>query len=167
MIFQVGDQVIHRVHGPGKIIQLDEKTFLGQTAYYYVVQIRDLILWVQVNDSDARSLRLLTPVGDFEKLFAILRSPGQPLPTDRLERKTELADQLKDGKLSSVCTVVRDLTFHSKTQKMNENDKAVLERAENFLLNEWAISLSISVSQARHDINQLLNEDNSKGPQIK
>jgi len=166
-MFQVGDQVVHRVYGLGEIIQLDEKTLSGHTDPYYVVRIRDLTLWVQVKDDDSSSLRFPTPVSDFEKLFAILRSPGQPLSPDRFERRTQLADQIKDGKLTSVCSVVRDLVFRRRTQKMNDNDSAVLERAKNFLLNEWAYSLSIPIYQANRDLYDLLGEDVSKAPKNK
>jgi RNA polymerase-interacting CarD/CdnL/TRCF family regulator len=48
MSFQVGDQVIHWVHGLGEIIQLDEKVLSGNTGQYYVVQIRDLKLWWRI-----------------------------------------------------------------------------------------------------------------------
>jgi RNA polymerase-interacting CarD/CdnL/TRCF family regulator len=162
MMYQIGDQVVHRVYGLGEIIQLDEKTLSGHTHPYYVVRNRDLTLWVQVNDDDTSSLRLPTPISDFEKLFAILRSPGQPLSTDRFERRTQLADQIKDGKLTSVCGVVRDLVFRQRTQKMNDNDTAVLERAQNFLLNEWAHSLSIPIYQAKRELCDLLGEDVTK-----
>jgi hypothetical protein len=46
---------------------------------------------------------------------------------------------------------------------MNENDKAIMERAQSFLLSEWALSLSVPVSQARQELNHLLGEEISKG----
>jgi RNA polymerase-interacting CarD/CdnL/TRCF family regulator len=157
MHFEVGEQVVHRVYGLGEIIELDEKTLLGHTAQYYVVRTGNLTLWVQVSDADGCSLRLPTPIGDFEKLSAILSGPAQPLSANRMERMTHLADQLKDGKLASFCRVIRDLTFHRQSKKMNENDKAVLERALSFLLDEWALSNSISIAQARNTLDHLLN----------
>ena len=49
MPFQVGDQVIHWVYGPGEIIELDEKTLSGHADHYYVVKIRDLTFFKQTN----------------------------------------------------------------------------------------------------------------------
>jgi CarD family transcriptional regulator len=156
MNFQVGDQVVHYVYGLGEIIQVDEKRLLGRTSQHYVVKIRDLTIWVPVNEASVHSLRYPTPASDFEELFSILSSPAQPLSDDRLARKTQLSDQLNDGKLASICRAVRDLTFHSQTKKINENDKAVMERAQNFLLSEWSVSLSVSTAQARQGLNHLL-----------
>ena len=161
MIFQVGDQVVHWNHGLGEIIQIDEKRLNGRTLQYYVLKTRDLTIWVPVSEAGDNRLRLPTPPGDFEALFAILSSPAQPLSDDRSTRKTQLSDQLKDGKLASVCRALRDLTFHLRTKKINEDDKAVMERAQNFLLNEWALSLSVSVAQAKKQLQHLLGEETS------
>jgi CarD family transcriptional regulator len=156
MNYHVGDQVVHSTYGLGEIIQLDEKMLLGNTKQYYVVQIRDLKIWVPVSEGGRSSLRNLTPASEFENLFVILASPAQPLPDDRFQRKTYLTDQLKDGKLASVCQAVRDLAYFKRSKKFNEYDKAIMERAESFLVDEWAISLSVSVIEAKQHLNQLL-----------
>jgi RNA polymerase-interacting CarD/CdnL/TRCF family regulator len=162
MGFQVGDQVVHSIYGVGEIIQVDEKKIAGNTAQYYVVQIGTLTLWVPVNSNGDSTLRYPTPASEFSEIFTILSGPAQPLAQDRLARKTQLADQIKDGKLASVCKAIRDLTNHRKTQKMNEYDTATLERIKTFLLNEWCISLSVPLTQARQDLHHLLGEEEMK-----
>ena len=89
-MFQVGDKVIHWSYGLGEVIKLDEKTLAGQKARYYVVRVQNLTIWVPLDDAGKSNLRPPTPKSDFENLFAILRSPGEPLSSDRLERKTQL-----------------------------------------------------------------------------
>jgi len=158
MNFQVGDIVIHWSYGMGKIVQLDEKVLSGQKMRYYVVRARDLTVWVPVNATDKCSLRLPAPRSEFEKLFAILRSPCEPLSEDRLERKTQLLERMKEGKPESTCRLVRDLTFYRQTKRLNESDLSILERALNSLLNEWHFSLSVSLAQAERELRQLLEE---------
>ena len=165
MMFQVGDRVVHWAHGPGKIIQLDEKELAGRRQEYYVVQIRDMTLWVPVsgsndgngnNSGNGGSLRRPTPAGDFERLFKILTGPAELLSDDRMERKTLLIDRLKDGTLESVCRVIRDLVHHRRVKKMNDYDSAILERARNFLLDEWSVSLAIPLPQAAMELQELI-----------
>lgn len=157
LAFHVGDQVIHWVHGPGEIVQLDEKELFGHTGQYYVVQIRDLTLWVPINEAGERCLRLLTPAGDFQKLFEILVSPGEPLSEDRLERKNQLTERLQDGTLESICYAIRDLVLRKRTKKMNDSDNSILNRARSSLLHEWSMVLSVSVQQADHELQELLD----------
>ena len=156
MSFKVGDQVIHSSFGLGEIIQLDEKEIYGHKDTYYMVQICDLTLWVPVRESGETSLRYLTPERDFKKLFKILTGPGEELPEDRLARKSQLLERLKDGRLDSVCEVVRDLNDLGRKKKLNDYDKAIMERAKSFLLNEWKLALSVPMQQAEQELRELL-----------
>jgi RNA polymerase-interacting CarD/CdnL/TRCF family regulator len=158
MKFQVGEQVIHWKFGLGEIVQLEEKVVLGKSALYYVVHIHDFLMWVQANEIGEASLRKPTPDSEFDGLFDILRSPGETLSLDCLERKQHLQDQMRNGKLDGVCRVVRDLTSFSVGKKLNENDRSVLERARSFLITEWEFSLSVTSAQAERELTQMLRE---------
>ena len=157
--FQVGDQVIHWAHGPGEIIQLDEKSLSGHTQQYYVVEMSNLTLWVPVDQTDDHSLRLPTPKKDFKVLFQILASPGKPFSSERNERRLQLVERLKDHKLASICGVIRDLTLYKRLNKMNDNDNATLARSRNVLLYEWSIASSISTQEAEKELRKLLEGD--------
>ena len=157
--FQVGDQVIHWVHGPGEIIRLEEKSLSGHTQEYYVVQMSNLKLWVPVEGTGDCSMRLPTPRGDFEDLFQILTSPGKPLSPDRNERRLQLIERLKDHQLAAICGIIRDLSLHKTLTKMNEHDNTTLERSRRFLIYEWSEAFSIPVRQAEQELRKLLEGD--------
>ena len=154
--FQVGDEVIHWVHGLGEIIQIEEKVLFGHTDQYYVLQIRDLTLWVPLNETGERYLRLPTPESDFQNLFRLLASPGEPLSKERFARRTQLTELLKGRTLESTCRVVRDLVYHKRTNKLNQYDNIILKRARNFLLDEWSAILSVPIYQAESELKILL-----------
>jgi RNA polymerase-interacting CarD/CdnL/TRCF family regulator len=164
MDFHVGDQVVHWSYGLGEIINLEEKELSGKNSLYYVVQIGELTLWVPVADNGKSSLRTVTPPAKFENLFEILRSRGEPLPSDRMERKSLLSERMREGRLEGICEVIRDLSLYKHKQKMNDMDTLLLRRAETFLLNEWTFSLPISLSKADETLKHLLGESlaNSK-----
>jgi RNA polymerase-interacting CarD/CdnL/TRCF family regulator len=155
-VFHVGDQVIHWMYGLGEIIQLDEKVLSDQSDYYYVVQIRDLTLWVPVHQTGEPCLRYPTPAKDFQMLFRILAAPAEPLLPDRHMRKLQLAELLNDRTLQSICRVIRDLTSFKRTNRINENDNSILERTRSFLLNEWSVALSVPLHQAESELRGLL-----------
>lgn len=159
ILFQVGDQVIHWTYGPGVITELDEKSLSGRSRLYYVVQMNELTLWVPVDQTTERGLRLPTPQKEFTNLFKILVSPGKPLSTDRNERRLQLIERLKDHRLASICGVVRDLTIHKRLKKMNDNDNSTLERSWNFLISEWSVVFSIPIKQAERELRELLEGD--------
>jgi RNA polymerase-interacting CarD/CdnL/TRCF family regulator len=156
MDFHVGDKVIHWTYGLGEIVQLDEKVLAGHNTRCYVVQIRDLTLWVPINQAGQCSLRIPTPGSEFEELFGILRSPSEPLSNDRNERRMQLLEKIKDGKIEAICRVIRDLSFYRRTKKLNDNDETILKRAQNFLLTEWNLAFAVSLAQAELELKQLL-----------
>jgi RNA polymerase-interacting CarD/CdnL/TRCF family regulator len=158
MQFQVGDTVVHYSYGPGVIIQIDQKIIGGSKTDCYVVKIDEMTLWVPLSRAETGSLRLPTPAARFADLLEILVSPGQMLSSDRLERRNHLVEQFNGGTLEAICLLVRDLTTLKRTGKMNDHDKAILERSQKFLLTEWAIVLSVPVYQAEQTLRQLLEE---------
>lgn len=162
MNFQVGEKVVHWSFGPGEIIRLDEKELAGYKDLYYVVKMKDLMIWVPVNNQEKPSLRAITPAKEFKKLFAILSSPAEPLSPDRLERKNHLSELLRVGDLPSICRVIRDLTAFARGKKKNETDVQILERAQKFLIDEWRLSLSVTYMEAEGQLRHLLRESLAK-----
>jgi RNA polymerase-interacting CarD/CdnL/TRCF family regulator len=156
MDFKVHDRVIHHAFGIGEIIQLDEKEVSGRTAKYYIVQLNDMLLWVPMNEAGEGSLRFVTPRSEFKSLFEILQSQAEDLPQDRLARKTQLLERLKDGKLDSICLVIRDIHHFGRSKRLSDYDSIILERAKNFLLNEWAVALAIPIRQAEQELRDML-----------
>ena len=110
MNYYKGDMVMHWSHGIGQIVNLEERVLAGAKAVYYVVQLKDMTVWVPADSKVGQRLRPPTPKFRFERLLAILSSPSDPLPVDRLERKNHLLELLQDGRPESLCQVVRDLS---------------------------------------------------------
>ena len=158
MNFHKGDTVMHWTYGIGQIVNLEERALSGSKTIYYVVQVRDMTVWVPA-DSNVRS-RLRSPTSKvrFRQVLNILSSPSKPLPEDRLERKTHLLELLKGSRLESLCEVIRDLSAYQKqqTRPMNDNDQMILKQSRNTLLGEWAFVLSITQAQAEHELHHLL-----------
>jgi RNA polymerase-interacting CarD/CdnL/TRCF family regulator len=158
MNFHKGDTVMHWTHGIGQIVNLEERALAGSKTIYYVVQVRDMTVWVPADSKVQSRLRSPTPKPRFKRLLAILSDPSQPLPQDRLERKTHLLELLQDGRPESLCQVIRDLSAYQKQlgKPMNDNDQIVLKQSRTTLLGEWGFVLSITHAEAEIELYRLL-----------
>ena len=158
MNFYKGDMVMHWSHGIGQIVNLEERALAGAKAIYYAVQVKDMTVWVPADSQVKSRLRPPTPKFRFQRLLAILSSPSEPLPEDRLERKTHLLELLKDGRPESLCQVIRDLSAYQKQlgKPMNDNDQMILKQSRNTLLGEWGFVLSLTHAQAEYELHRLL-----------
>ena len=158
MSFHKGDMVMHWTHGIGQIVNLEERALAGSKSIYYVVEIGDMTVWVPADSNVVNRLRPPTPKPQFEQLLAILSMPSEPLPEDRVERKTHLLALLQDGRPESLCKVIRVLSAYHKLlgKPMNDNDQMILKQSRKSLLGEWGFVLSLTPAQAEHELHRLL-----------
>ena len=154
MNFHNGDTVMHWAYGIGQIVNLEERTLSGSKTLYYAVQVRDMTVWVPADHKVGSRLRTPSSKPHFQRLLAILSSPAEPLPQDRLERKSRLLQLLQAGRPESLCQIIRDLSAYQKqqTRPMNDNDQMLLKQSRKTLLDEWGFVLSLTHAQAEHEL---------------
>jgi RNA polymerase-interacting CarD/CdnL/TRCF family regulator len=158
MNFQIGDQVVHWTYGPGTIIGIDEKVLANKANVYYVVEVGQMTLWVPVGEAGEKSIRPPTPGVEFKQLLSLLHGPGEQLPDQQYQRQSELTERMQKRTLSDICLIIRDLVARSRTQRLNRNDAEILQRAEEFLLNEWELALGTPRELAQHELKTLLKD---------
>ena len=156
MGFRIGDKVIHCTYGLGEITRIEEKVINDQLTNCYVIQLNNMIIWVPMDDLGQNSLRVPTPPEEFINTLPILSSPNESLLEDRVLRKKQLSDQLKDGQLTSICRVIRDLTYYQRKSKLNDQERSILDRATRSLLTEWTFSLGTNQHQAQQAMESML-----------
>jgi len=156
MDLQIGDKIIHRTFGLGEIIDIQERIINGAQTHCYVVQVNNMTIWVPADIPGQNSLRKPTSPEEFIKTMEILTTPHDHLEEDRLERKKHLMDLMKDGQLSSICRVVRDLSYYKHNAKLNDQEKSILEHAIDSLLTEWSRSMDIPLDEAQKSMESML-----------
>jgi len=147
---------MHWTYGLGKVVRLENRHLLGHRTLYYAVQVRDMTVWVPADDQLETRLRKPSSKGQLRKLRALLSRSGVTLPQDRHERKTLLIEMLKDGRAESLCRAIRSLVVFSRGHPLNDNDQALLRRAQTALLAEWANALSVEPAQAEAQLRRLI-----------
>lgn len=157
MGYQIGDKVIHGAFGMGEIIQIEAIEIHGRLTRCYNVRIDNLTIWIPIDEADQQSLRLPTSPEEFSMMIAILSSPSEALPADRLLRQSQLMSQIRDGKLGSICRAVRDLKHFQRATRLNDTERYILDRGSKSLLTEWTYALGITLSQAQQSLTSLLD----------
>ena len=156
MTFNVGDWVVHPLHGVGRVIGLGHKQFTSAPGQdYYEITISQGTVWVQVN-APSGGLRGLTAKGDLPRYRALLQSSPTPLDKDYHKRRGDLRERLKAGTFEAECEVVRDLTAYGWEKRLSEPDAALLRSVRDVLCREWAEAQAVTVAEATHEIEELL-----------
>jgi RNA polymerase-interacting CarD/CdnL/TRCF family regulator len=157
MKLKIGDRVIHWTYGLGQIVGIEERTISDQKVMYYAVKVRDMTIWVPVDDHLQTRLRPPTSPDDFKSLINILSGTGEPLPVDRQERKLFLVEKLKDGQAGTLCRVIRDLSAHKREHPLNDNDQNLMRRSREALISEWGFVLSMPPYEVELELHRLLS----------
>lgn len=162
MGYDIGDTVVHWTHGLGKVIGIEERDLAGISQAYYVVEVGLLKLWIPADAANQGSLRFPMESVQFEHLIHILQTPGEPLSDNYTKRRFALRDRIQKRTLEDLCYLIRDLTDRSHHHNLNQNDSDVLFRAEEYLLDEWALSLGTERSKAQGELEVILRGKQSE-----
>ncbi len=157
MPFNVGDWVVHPLHGVGQVIRLERKQLAQAAQLYYEIALAQGTLWAEVEAPPA-GLRRLTAKDDLPRYRTVLLSPPTPLSKDYHLRREELRTRLKQGTFQVKCEVVRDLTAHGWQKRLSDIDAALLRSARDGLCQEWAGAEAVTVAEATVEVDALLRE---------
>jgi CarD family transcriptional regulator len=149
-MYNIGDLIIYSAHGICKIDDICEKTISGNTTLYYVMHPIDnskqLSISIPVNNDKVIMLDLLQK----EEAHEILESFQEPgiLWNDKPNLRYSLYNNIVNtGDRKEIAKVVNTLLrkqneaeLHGK--KLYEQDRKLLETAQNILFKEMAISLN-------------------------
>lgn len=159
MEFQVGDRVVHPVHGVGIVKSIKRQQFAGnKAAPYYEVVTGAATVWVPVETEGLPRLRAIVSKASLAECRRLLLSDPIPLDKSHKIRQVEISTRLKDGSLPARCTVVRDLRAYSWTKQLGEVEDALLKRIAHAVCDEWAASAGIAVNLAMIEIETLLDK---------
>jgi CarD family transcriptional regulator len=157
--YQVGDMVVHPVHGIGVVIRLDEIKQGEQSRLYYVIAKHDKVtVWVPVDAAAYCGMRPVVSASRFAVVCGILSSSAQPLNEQAHERQVEIRERLNQGTLEAICSIVRDLTVRRSSQRLNENDARMLKRTRKLLLDEWVLVMDVRQQEAESYLSAMLHE---------
>ncbi len=157
MQFQIGDRVVHPIHGVVTVQGFSEQRFAGQTAQqYYQVANAGLTVWVPLDDHGATILRRIASKDTIAECRRLLKSRPAALAQDRRVRQFELANRLKGATLPVLVEIVRDLTALGERQPLGKSEQALLKKALKALGDEWAAVNGVAVPAALDEIDSLL-----------
>ncbi len=157
-LFNVGDWVVHPLHGVGQVMGLERKLVAQEAQLYYEIAIVKGTLWVSVEAPSAERLRGVTTKGDLPRYRTVLKSSPALLDKDYHQRRGELQERLRQGTFQGKCEVVRDLSAYGWPKRLSEVDSALLRRARDSLCQEWATAEAVTVLEATQEVEALLRE---------
>jgi CarD family transcriptional regulator len=131
-MFQIGDKIFYPMYGAGTVESIEEKEILGETQFYYVLNMTLRNLQVMIPTKKASNLDIREAVGiDILEYLLATFHHGQPNVTEDTHKVRQRinTDKIKSGDIFEGAEVIRDLTYLSKSKKLGMEDKMMLDNA--------------------------------------
>lgn len=158
MGFKRNEMVVHPRYGVGCVVALGLRQFGSNGEQeYYEIAIPSGTVWVPASDHES-GLRPLVSRTDLVRYRKLLRSRPLPLASDSKQRKSDLAERMKDSTFDGRCKLLRDLCAHRTIKPLDETSGGVLRKVRELLFAEWAAADGSSSEEAAREIDALMVE---------
>lgn len=157
-MFQVGDKIVHPMHGAGVIESIVTKKVSGTVRDYYTLKlpVRSMLVMIPVENSSEIGVR---PVVDEAEAVQVLEafSDIEISTTQNWNRRyRENMDRLKSGNLYEVSKVVKSLILREKEHGLSNGERKMLHSAKEILISELVLASSFTYEEVEARINTAL-----------
>ena len=137
MAFEVGDTVVHPGYGAGEIVEIKTLEYLGheRKRYYSIVLLSDpgTTIMVPVRDEEKVGLRPPISLSRMRRVWRVLGSAPQKLPSNYKERYALVEDKLQGGNTLRIAEALRDMAWRREQKRsLTVEGKRLYDRAIRF-----------------------------------
>lgn len=155
--YDLGDWVVHRNHGIGKIESIERKRLGGQENVYCKIQTPDSMIWLPIKKANSNWLRPVAAPAKIKQAQEVLKSAPQPLPDNLNGRKSWINKVNSNDKPEVIAELLRDLRAFKKEKKtLAQAEEAALRHFTDCFVAEWAVSMDITMDEASQKFEKLI-----------
>jgi CarD family transcriptional regulator len=158
-VFAAGDLVVYPNHGAGYVAGIEEKTVLGEARRYYVIYVPEGALTLNIPADGDTGLRSCADADGVAEAMATLRESAEELPEHWNHRLKHNQERLRNGEISHVAGVVRDLSAYGGEHGLSTGERNLLAKARRILISEVALGKDLTVEEAEALVDGALRGD--------
>ncbi|MCI9513655.1 MAG: CarD family transcriptional regulator [Oscillospiraceae bacterium] len=141
-MFNVGDKVVHPMHGAGVIDSIVSERINGKTQEYYVfhMPVNGLVLKIPVCNSQLVGLRSVVDAAAADTVMLALPGLEIDITTNWNRRYRENLERLKSGDLYEVGRVIKCLTLRDVERGLSTGERKMLHSAKQIFISEMVLA---------------------------
>lgn len=158
-MFQIGDKIVHPMHGAGVIDDIVERKVNGVTRSYYSMKlpVGGMLVMVPVDACATIGVRPVLESDAVEAVMAALPGIQVDMTPNWNRRYQENMARLKSGQLIEVAAVVKGLMQREKTKGLSTGERKMLHSAKQILISEIVMVEAVSYEEVEARITQALS----------
>jgi len=159
-MFNVGDKIVHPMHGAGVIECIEEKDFLGEKKDYYRIKmvLRGIDISVPIDKIEKLGLRSVMDNQTKETVKAILGGKMGDMPENWNQRYRANLELIKTGDVRELAVVVRNLFLLDMEKGLSAGEKKMLSNAKQMMISEIMVLEDRNALEIEKEIDCLIKE---------
>lgn len=160
MLYQVGDKIVHPMHGAGVIDAIIQKKLNGVVREYYNLKlpVGSMSVLIPTDHTEDIGVR---PVMDAAKTGAVLDAMGSldvPMAANWSRRYRDNMLKLKSGDLLEVAGVVKGLMSRDQDRGLSTQERKMLRSARQILISELVLSQNSTYEDMTQRVDHILEK---------
>ena len=157
-MFQVGDKIVHPMHGAGVIDSIVTKKVNGVVRDYYILKlpVGGMLVMIPTSHSEEIGVRPVVDTDEADRLIASMPDIEVDMTQNWNRRYRENMMRIKSGDLLEVAKVVKGLMLRDVDRGLSTGERKMLHSAKQILISELVLSQNTSYEDVEARINTAL-----------
>lgn len=157
-MFQVGDKIVHPMHGAGIVDSIVQKKVNGVVREYYILKLPmgGMLVMIPVQSCGEIGVRPVVDEQEAERIIAAFPEIEVDTTQNWNQRYRENMLRLKSGDLLEVARVIKSLSVRDGERGLSTGERKMLHSAKQILISEIVLSQNSSYEDVEARINTAL-----------
>ena len=157
-MFQIGDKVVHPMHGAGIVDSIVQKKVNGVMREYYVLKlpVRAMVVMVPTENFEEIGVRPIVDREQADRVLAAIPDIQVEMTQNWNRRYRENMERIKSGDLFEVARVVKGLMLRDVQKGLSTGERKMLHSAKQILISEIVMCQSSSYEDVEACIDHAL-----------
>lgn len=157
-MYQVGDKIVHPMHGAGIIDSIVSRKLNGVQREYYQMRLPtgSMLVMIPTDHTEEIGVRPIVCAEKADQVMAALESIEVDMSQNWSHRYRENMLRLKSGDLIEVARVVKGLMLRDDERGLSTGERKMLHSAKQILISELVLSQDLSYETVEERISRAL-----------
>ena len=158
-MYQIGDKVVHPMHGAGVIDSIVQRKVAGKLEEYYLLKLSvgSMTVMIPTGNTQEIGVRPILSGEEAKSLIQALENIEVDMTQNWNRRYRENMERLKSGNLLEVARVVKGLLIRENQRGLSNGERKMLRTAKQILISELVLAQSLPYETVEDNIDTVLS----------
>ncbi len=157
-MYQIGEKIVHPMHGAGIIEDIVQESIKGMQMQFYVFRmpVSGLTLKIPTENCDMIGVRTVLTKNEMDRILQKVPELSDQVTANWNHRYRENMERLKSGDLIEVASVIKILMHRDSDRGLSTGERKMLHCAKQIMVSEIVFSEGIPYETAEEQLNAVM-----------